>query len=396
MAHAMFADWLRHTRSRSRTTPAAISTRKYLVISATHYLKNDFGNDRQLRSDPLMNVLFGGRPHSGMGEKDTYLGVFEAAPSNLPFRAPQVTPWPSIPGIQTAVVVGPETEQIHTDRHGRVRLRFHWDALSKGETAARRKDELTCWTRVMQPWTGKNWGMIATPRIGQEVVVQFENGNPDRPVITGMMYNGDTMPPYGLPDNKTMSGVKTQTVGGGADSFSEFVIEDKKGEEYVRLQSERDYKEIIKNNAEITIGMEHKDDGSLTQTIWKNKIETLKEGDQTLDVQKGSQIVKIKTDRTETIEGKSTLTVTGDLTETVKTGNYSHKTSAGKITVEAAQSIELKVAGSSIKIDPSGVTIKGPMVKIDASGMAEMKSGGMTSVKGGAIVMVKGPITMIN
>ena len=225
--------------------------------------------------------------------------------------------------------------------------------------------------------------------------MQFENGDPDRPVVTGMMYNGDNMPPYGLPDNKTMSGIKTQTVGGGSDSFSEFVIEDKKDKEYVRLQSERDYTEIIKNNAVITIGIEHKKMGDLTQTVQNNKTVTLNEGDLTLDVQKGSQIVdQDRPDRDD--RGQATLTVTGDLTETVKMGNYTHKTSAGKITVEAAQSIELKVAGSSIKIDPSGVTIKGPMVKIDASGMAEMKSGGMTSVKGGAIVMVKGPITMIN
>ena len=366
--------------------------RDYLVINATHYLRNDLP---RLPIEPMMRATFTGPPHPGLRntqdkieatgwyaeDSDLYSSVIEASPHDVPFRAPQSTPRPSIPGIQTAVVVGPSGERIHTDRHGRVRVRFHWDPMTKGETAARRKDELTCWTRVMQPWTGQGWGTVAIPRVGQEVVVQFENGDPDRPVVTGMMYNGDNMPPYGLPDNKTMSGTKTQTVGGGSDSFSEFVIEDKKGEEYVRLQSERDYTEIIKNNAVITIGMEHKDPGDLTQTVQNHKSVTIEKGNLTETVKSGDRILTVDK---------------GDLTETVKVGNYSHKTSAGKITVEAAQSIELKVAGSSIKIDPSGVTIKGPMVKIDASGMAEMKSGGMTSVKGGAIVMVKGPITMIN
>ena len=181
-------------------------------------------------------------------------------------------------------------------------------------------------------------------------------------------------------------------------------MEDLTDAEYTRLQSERDYVDIIKNNADITIGMEHKDKGNLTQTIYNNKTETLKEGNDTLTIEKGdqflnintgSQTVKIKTDRTETIEGKSTQTVTGNLTETVKQGNYSHTTSAGKITMEAMQSIELKVGGSSIKIEPASITIKSPMIKVDGSGMVEVKSGGVTEVKG-QLVVVKGTMTLIN
>jgi type VI secretion system secreted protein VgrG len=304
-----------------------------------------------------------------MDEADNYLCAFEAVVGAEPFRATQRTAQPNVPGVQTAVVVGPDGQQIHTDKHGRIRVRFHWDPLGQGETAAKRNDELTCWTRVMQPWTGADWGMIAVPRIGQEVVVQFENGDPDRPVIIGMMYNGDTMPPYALPENMTMSGVKTRTLDGGADEFNELVMEDKKGKEYVRLQSQRDYTEIIKNNAVITIGVEHKDPGDLTQTVHN--------------------------DKTETIGGKSTLTVTGNLTETVEQGNYAHKTSTGKITIEAMQSIELKVAGSTVKIDPSGVTIKGPMIELEAQGMVEVKAP-MTTVEGSGLLILKGGLTMIN
>jgi type VI secretion system secreted protein VgrG len=370
--------------------PGAEAAGKCLVVQATHYLKNGIGF-----ADRFMRPRFGDRIEVELDGADNYLVAFEAAPAAEPFRSPQRTPRPVIAGVQTAVVVGPEGQQLHTDEHGRVRVRFHWDPLAPGEAAGRRRNELTCWTRVMQPWTGRDWGVVAIPRIGQEVVVQFEEGDPDRPVIIGMMYNADTMPPYALPTNMTMTGVKTRTLDGGADQFNEFVMEDKPGEEYVRLQSERDYTEIIKNNAVITIGLEHKGPGDLTQTIHNNKTETIKEGDETFTIEKGSQTIAIKTDKTETIEGKSTLTVTGDLTETVQQGNYAHKTAAGKITIEAMQSIELKVAGSSVKIDPSGVTITGPMIKTDAKAMAEVKAP-MVQVDATALLILKGGLTLIN
>jgi type VI secretion system secreted protein VgrG len=369
---------------------AEASGASYLVVGATHYLRNGIEF-----ADRFMRPRFGDRLEVELEAADNYLGAFEAAPAAEPFRAPQRTPRPVVAGVQTAVVVGPEGKQLHTDEHGRVRVRFHWDPLASGETAARRRNELTCWTRVMQPWTGRDWGMVAIPRIGQEVVVQFEGGDPDRPVIIGMMYNADTMPPYALPANMTMTGVKTRSLDGGADEFNEFVMEDKPGEEYVRLQSQRDYTEIIKNNAVITIGLEHRSPGDLTQTIQNNKTETIKEGDETFTIEKGSQTIAIKTDKTETIEGKSTLTVTGNLTETVEQGNYAHKTAAGKITIEAMQSIELKVAGSSVKIDPSGVTIQGPMIKLDATAMAEVKAP-MVQVDANALLILKGGLTLIN
>lgn len=380
---------------RLRDHPAPELNADYTVVAATCWLKNGVEFD----ADRFLAPLFRGRPEIApdiaMDGADNYLCAVEAIPGGAPFRAAQRTPRPKVAGIQTAIVVGPDGRQIHTDKHGRVRIRFHWDPLAPGETAARRSDELTCWTRVMQPWTGRDWGAIAIPRIGQEVAVLFENGDPDRPVIIGMMYNGDTMPPYALPDNMTMSGVKTRSVDGDADAFNEFVMEDKLGAEYVRLQSERDYTMIVKNDATVTIGLEHQDPGDLTQTIHNNKTETLKEGDDALTIEKGGRTVWIKADRTETIKGKSTLTVTGDLTETVEQGNYAHTAAAGKITMEAMQSIELKVAGSSVKIDPSGVTIKGPMIKIEAQGVMQVK-GSVVSVEGDAVLILKGGVTLIN
>ena len=275
----------------------------------------------------------------------------------------------------------------------------------------------SCWVRTVMPWTGNAWGMIAIPRMGQEVVIQFEEGDPDRPICTGMLYNEATKPPYELPANKTQSGVKTNSSKGGG-GFNELMFEDKKDEELVRFQAEKDYEQIVKNNATITVGMEKMDAGDLTQTVYNDQTETIKEGnhtftiekgDQTFTISKGSQIIGIKTDKTETIENDKTLNVSGnvaediggnrdesiggDTSETVG-GNVTQDVS-GKITVTAGMSIELKVGTSSIKIDPSGVTIKGGMININGTGMVEMKSP-LTTVKGSGMLTLKGGITMIN
>ena len=194
----------------------------------------------------------------------------EGLSAKVQFRPAHVTPVPRIAGVQTAVVTGPGGEEIHTDAHGRIRIQFHWDRLGKGD------DKSTCWVRVATPWSGKNWGAIAVPRIGQEVVVQFEEGDPDRPLVTGMLYNAATPPPWALPANKTQSGVKTNSSTGGG-GFNEMMMEDKKGAELVRFQSERDYRQIVKNNAEITIGIEKAQLGDLTQRINRNKTEVVRE-----------------------------------------------------------------------------------------------------------------------
>jgi type VI secretion system secreted protein VgrG len=252
----------------------------------------------------------------------------------------------------------------------------------------------------MQPWTGKSWGMIGIPRIGQEVVVQFEQGNPDRPIIMGMLYNAETMPPYALPDNQTMTGIKTNKSKKG-DGFNEFVMEDRAGAEYVRLQSERDYKAIIKNDAVVTIGLEHKDKGDLTQTIHRNKTETLKTGDHTLTIEAGNQVISTKRNRTERIEGNSDLKLTGNLTEDVG-GNHSEKVGGnatlianGNIKIEALGTIEIKTGGSTIKLTPASIEIKSPMITVEASGTAKL-SAPMTNVEAAAILILKGGMTMIN
>jgi type VI secretion system secreted protein VgrG len=375
---------------------------EFLTTGATHYLQVEPEQDK---SEGSASVLALGLDF-GPDNRDEYRCVFRAVPKSVPYRAPHVTPSPEIPGIQTAVVTGPSGEEIHTDKYGRVRVQFHWDRLGK-------KDEnSSIWVRTMMPWTGKNWGMIAIPRIGQEVVVQFEEGNPDRPVVIGMLYNFDTMPPYELPENKTQSGVMTNSTKGGG-GYNELRFEDKKDDEHVRFQAERDYEQIVKNDAKITVGVEKKDKGDMSLTVHRHLSETVRTGDHTFRVASGNQKVEIKKDKTEKIEGNSELTVTGDVTETVEQGSvtrtvsmgdesttvsmggYSVETSIGSINMKAMQEIKLEVGANSIVIDQMGVTIKGIMVKVDGSAMVNVKAP-MTDVKGDGMLILKGGVTMIN
>ena len=146
-----------------------------------------------------------------------YENQFECIPKALPFRTPQTTPKPVVQGSQSAVVVGQPGEEIFTDKYGRVKVQFHWDREGKSNA------DSSCWIRVSTLWAGKQWGMIHIPRIGQEVLVDFLEGDPDQPIIVGSVYNAEMMPPYTLPGEKTQSGIKTRsTLGGDSETFNEF------------------------------------------------------------------------------------------------------------------------------------------------------------------------------
>lgn len=366
---------------------------EFLITDAVHYLQEEGGFEEvEIRRD-----LDPSRVRIPEGIHDTYASTFGAIPATVPFRLPPGTPWPEIAGLQTAKVVGPKGEEIHTDEFGRIKVQFHWDRLGKTD------DKSSCWVRVATPWAGKSWGMVALPRIGQEVVIQFEEGNPDRPICTGMLYNDVNKAPFNFPDDATQSGIRTDSSKGGG-GYNELMFEDKKDEELVRFQAERDYEQIVKNNATITIGLEKAEDGDLTQTVQNNVTETIKEGDHSLTIEKGdqtyeiktgSQTLNIKSDRTVDIKGKQTRTIVGNDATTVKTGDVSVDAKAGKITMEAMQSIELKVGQNSITIDQSGIKINGMMVKIQGTASAEMKSP-LTTVKADAMLVLKGGMTMIN
>ncbi len=390
--------------------PDKDQNQEYLVTAATFYLQTTEGYGFEKNSKDLDT----GALEFPEDNSEMYMVEFDVQPKKVQYRNARTTPWPEIAGLHTAIVTGPAGKEIHTDKYGRIKVQFHWDRVGK-------KDEKTsCWVRVVTPWSGKNWGMIHIPRIGQEVVIQFEEGDPDRPICTGMLYNAETMPPYDLPANQTQSGIRTRSSEKGKpDTFNELMFEDKKDAELVRFQAQKDHEKLVKNKSTVTIGYDKLDtggnggDGCLSQVVKKDVNETIKEGDHTFTIETGSQKVSIKTDQTETIEGKSTRTVTGNDTETIKQGNMvtsvdsGNKTTtvklgniqvdakAGKITMTAMQSIELKVGTSSIKLDPTSVTIKSTMINVQATAKMDAKSP-LTTVSGDAMLTLKGGVTMIN
>ncbi len=219
-----------------------------------------------------------------------YKVSFEAIPATQQFRPPRHTPKPFVQGPQTAVVVGPSGEEIFTDKYGRVKVQFHWDRLGK-------KDEKSsCWVRVSQPWAGQNFGFVHIPRIGQEVVVDFLEGDPDQPLITGRVYNAQQMPPWELPANATQSGVLSRSSKGGAYANANAIrFEDKKGSEELWLHAEKDQLTEVENDEVKWVGHDR------TKTI---------DHDET---------VHVKHDRTETVDNNETITIGVDRTE--KVGN---------------------------------------------------------------------------
>jgi len=172
---------------------------------------------------------------------ETYWVAIVAAPVALPYRPPRTTPRPVMRGPQTATVVGPSGEEIFTDKHGRVKVQFHWDRLGK------RDENASCFIRVSQAWAGSGWGFIQVPRIGQEVIVDFLEGDPDRPIVTGRVYNAAETPPYGLPGSATQSGWKSSSTPGGG-GYNALMFEDKSGSELVAFQAQKDHSLLVKHD----------------------------------------------------------------------------------------------------------------------------------------------------
>jgi type VI secretion system secreted protein VgrG len=298
-----------------------------------------------------------------------YHNRFEAIPNCVPFRAPRRARKPVIEGTQTAVVVGKAGEELWTDQYGRVKVQFFWDR------AGRCDENSSCWIRVAQGWAGKNWGFIAIPRVGHEVVVSFLEGDPDRPLITGSVYNAEQMPPYALPDNQTQSAWKSLSSKGGG-GFNEIRFEDKKDGEQVFIHAEKDMDLRIKNDRREWVG----EDRHLV--ITRDKLE--KTGrDSHLNLGR-DLIEKLGRDHHLTVAGKEaisiagshSLSVTGDVIEQFR-GNHSSEVTqnvylkAMQIVIEAMVGLTIKVGENFITINPEGVAIQGlPMVQINSAGAA--------------------------
>jgi type VI secretion system secreted protein VgrG len=350
-----------------------------------------------------------------------YENSFECIPAALPFRPQRVTPKARVEGAQTAVVVGPANEEIFTDKYGRIKVQFPWDRQGKNDA------DSSCWVRVATPWAGQQWGAIHIPRVGQEVVVDFLEGDPDRPLAVGSVYNASQMPPYKLPDNKTQSGIKSRsTLKGEGSNANELRFEDKKDSEYILFHAEKDFQREVENNDTLKVGYDKKDKGDQTIEIFNNQSLTVgggkgqaDDGSQTIAVfnnqkvtvgdaqaSSGSQTITVYKDRTATIQtGNDTLTVKqgnravevsmGNDTLTIKMGNQTTKLDMGASSTEAMQSIELKVGQNSIKIDQTGVTIQGLQIKIQGQIQVQVQ-GTMTQINGDAMIKMQGGIVMIN
>ena len=247
--------------------------------------------------------------------QERYRNRFVAFPATVVYRPPLVTPRPVIAGTQTAKVVGKSGEEIWTDKFGRVKVLFHWDREGKGD------EKSSCWLRVTQGWPGKNWGAFFLPRIGQEVVVSFLEGDPDRPLVTGSVYNGEQTVPYALPANQTQSTVKSNSSKGGA-GFNEIRFEDKKDSEELYVHAQKDMKTEVLNDS--------------TTTITQNRTITVSEGNETHTVSKGTRTLDIKGDEKHTSQANFVHEVKGDFTLKV----------TGKINIEAGGDVTIKSDGA--------------------------------------------------
>ena len=349
----------------------------------------------------------------GSGLSGVYANEFVAMPAMVRYRPDRATPRPSVRGTQTAKIVGSGgTGEIDVDADARVLLQFPWDRGDGKDGKSKHR------VHVASVWAGTGWGFVQLPRVGQEVLVEFLEGDPDRPIVTGRVYNSAHKPPYDLPANKTQAGWKSRTLGGGSDNFNELRFEDKKGEEHVFAQAEKDLKVLVKNDEvrdvqhDRTTTIKNHDtrtvsEGNDEHTVSKgNQTITVTEGDQTIEVAKGKQTVKVHDDQTITVkQGNRSVTLDqgndkldvkmGNLAVSVSLGNITIKADTGKIAIEAMQELSLKVGPSSIVLKPTGVEIKGLNVKTEATVQAEMK-GVMTKIEGSAMTQIKGTMTQVN
>ncbi|MBI5557770.1 MAG: type VI secretion system tip protein VgrG [Deltaproteobacteria bacterium] len=391
------------------------------------YFRDDT-TDREFVLTRISHDVKQGGSYTGSGTggetgAQVYVNNFTCMPHDVPFRPPRFTAKPVVEGVQTAIVVGPSGEEIFTDEHGRVKVQFHWDREGTNDQNS------SCWIRVSQLWAGAGWGAMWIPRIGHEVIVDFLEGDPDRPIITGRVYHGNNVPPYPLPAEKTKSTIKSNSSKGGGGS-NELRFEDKKGQEEIYLHGQKDWTIVIENNKNqrvgvdethrvghnrdktvindqsetigknktITVGLDHNEiigvnktmmvGANHTETIGANMVLTVGANQAvTVGVASAETIGAAKAltigaayqvsvgaamnesvggPRAEEVGGSKVVEVGGGLTETVGKDSV-HK--AKKILLEAGDEITLKTGGASITMKKSGeIIIKGSKIKVQASG----------------------------
>ena len=386
--------------------------------------------------------------HGGLRHLTVLREHVQCIPAALPFRPARTTPRPTVEGTQTAVVVGNAGDEIFTDKYGRIKVQFPWDRQGQKNANS------SCWIRVATPWAGTQWGIIHIPRVGQEVVVAFEEGDPDRPIVVGSVYNAQDMPPYTLPDNKTQSGYLSRSTLQGTDqNFNQLRFEDKKDSEEIYFHAEKDFNRVVENNDTLKVGFDKKDkgdqtiqifnnqnntvggggsdcaDGSQTLSVWNSQNNTIGAGgskcadgsqsitvfnNQTLTVgdsqaSGGSQTITIYKDRTETVKtGNETVTIEqGNRSVTVNQGNDTHEISQGnrQVTIDMGndtltikmgnQTTKLNLGSSSTEAMQS-ITLKVGQNSITIDQMGITLSGMMVKVQGQIQTQVQGTIVQVS
>jgi len=253
---------------------------KEYVLTTIHHSADQGDNYRSSEAEALDNF--------------EYLNNFQCVPHTTAFRPLRVTPVPVMHGTQTAKVVGPSGEEIYTDKYGRVKVQFHWDREGKND------EQSSCWIRVSHPWAGKSWGGISIPRIGQEVVVDFLEGDPDQPIIVGRVYNAEQMPPWGLPGGKVVSGIKSNSTKGGG-GYNEMSFNDTKGTELITIHGQYDMAETIEHDERFKVGNDK------TESIGHN--ETITIGNDRVETVMGHETLSVAKNRTRTVTQNEVVTV---------------------------------------------------------------------------------------
>ncbi len=347
-----------------------------------------------------------------------YENTFSCVPAETAWRPARTTPWPT-GTVQTAVVVGPSGEEIYTDEYGRVKVQFHWDRYGKNN------EQSSCWIRVAQSLAGPQFGSQFLPRVGMEVVVSHLDDDPNRPLITGVVYNGQNKPPFALPASAAQSGWQTRsTKDGETSNANQLVFDDTKDKESVTFHAERDFVRTVENDDSLEVGFETKDkgdrsvkvynnlteavgadgcaDGSRSLTVYQNNTTVVSKGNESYTVSEGDATYEVtKGKETVTVGGSQSVTVGDGHTLTVKSGNHAVEVNAGSGTLKAnawtiqgTESITLKVGSNSIVISTSAVTINGMTVSLKGTTSTTVE-GLQTTIKASATLEAKGALTMI-
>jgi type VI secretion system secreted protein VgrG len=319
----------------------------YLITEIDHTLEEEIGDYS-----------------SGGGGSSTYENRFTCMPHRIPYRPLRTTPRPIIHGVQTATVVGRPGEEIHVDPHGRVKVQFHWDREGK------RNQDSSCWIRVSQLWAGKSWGGMAIPRIGQEVVVEFIEGDPDRPLITGRVYNAEQKPPYDLPGAAHVMGMKSSSTPGGG-GYNEISIDDTKGKEKMTIHAQYDSSTTVEHDETHTVHNNRTSTVDVNETAAVGVDQTLSVGsNQSLDVGANrsasvgaNESLSVGGAQEESIGGARTLSIAGDDaigvggSRTLEVGSNLDALAGANISIGAGGKITLSAGGSTIEISAAGITI---------------------------------------